>query len=201
MSLSDLASLGSFVSGFAVLISLIFLYFQLRQLNQQVKQAETNQQGAIQQARSISRIDMLRDRAADPALREAYSLANERPDDMTPAQYLQYTNHAVIAFLLAEEHYYQRKQGLVSDVAYEQFLSNLKRATFAQPGNRALWRQRRAGFTDEFAAFVDKVIDETRPRVFDTQSSLARWKADAKSEIERTVASQERGIEKETASY
>lgn len=33
MSRSDLASLGSFVSGFAVLVSLVFLYFQLRQMN------------------------------------------------------------------------------------------------------------------------------------------------------------------------
>jgi hypothetical protein len=31
MSLSDLASLGSFVSGFAVLISLIYLALQVRQ--------------------------------------------------------------------------------------------------------------------------------------------------------------------------
>jgi hypothetical protein len=42
MSLSDLASLGSFVSGAAVLVSPVFLYFQLRQLSGQVKQAEKN---------------------------------------------------------------------------------------------------------------------------------------------------------------
>jgi hypothetical protein len=40
MSLSDLASLGSFVSGVAVLVSLVFLYFQLRQMNAQVLQTE-----------------------------------------------------------------------------------------------------------------------------------------------------------------
>ena len=40
MSLSQLAEIGSFVSGVAILASLIFLYFQLRQINKQVKQAE-----------------------------------------------------------------------------------------------------------------------------------------------------------------
>jgi hypothetical protein len=40
MSLSQLAEIGSFTSGVAILASLIFLYFQLRQINQQVKQAE-----------------------------------------------------------------------------------------------------------------------------------------------------------------
>ena len=43
MSLSQLAEIGSFTSGVAILASLIFLYFQLRQINQQVKQAEKNQ--------------------------------------------------------------------------------------------------------------------------------------------------------------
>jgi len=44
MTRSDLASLGSFASGFAVLVSLIFLYFQLRLVNRQVLQAERQQQ-------------------------------------------------------------------------------------------------------------------------------------------------------------
>jgi hypothetical protein len=49
MSLSALAEIGSFISGVAILSSLIFLYFQLRQINHQVKQAEKNQRSAIRQ--------------------------------------------------------------------------------------------------------------------------------------------------------
>ena len=45
MSLSDLASLGSFVSGLAVMISLIYLAVQIRQ-------AERNQKAMIQQGRT-----------------------------------------------------------------------------------------------------------------------------------------------------
>ena len=49
MTLADLAALGSFVSGFAVLVSLVFLYFQLRQLNAQVLQGERNQRALLNQ--------------------------------------------------------------------------------------------------------------------------------------------------------
>jgi hypothetical protein len=58
MSLSDLASLGSFVSGIAVLLSLVFLYFQFRQVNLQVKQTEKNQQALIRQNRATRSVDL-----------------------------------------------------------------------------------------------------------------------------------------------
>jgi len=51
MSLSDLASLGSFVSGLAVLISLIYLAIQ-------VQQAEQNQKAQIQQGRAARLVDL-----------------------------------------------------------------------------------------------------------------------------------------------
>jgi len=51
MTLSDLAALGSFVSGVAILVSLVFLYFQLRQVYAQIRLAERNQQATIQQDR------------------------------------------------------------------------------------------------------------------------------------------------------
>ena len=49
MSLSDLASIGSLVSGMAVLVSLIFLYIQLREIHSQVLQAEKNQRAMMNQ--------------------------------------------------------------------------------------------------------------------------------------------------------
>jgi hypothetical protein len=52
MTLSDLAALGSFVSGVAVMVSLVFLYFQVRQVNLQVRQAERNQRATIAQVRA-----------------------------------------------------------------------------------------------------------------------------------------------------
>src|SRR5690348_11172706 len=51
MTLTDLASLGSFVSGVAVLISLIYLALELRH-------AERNQRALVQQGRSARLVDM-----------------------------------------------------------------------------------------------------------------------------------------------
>jgi hypothetical protein len=60
MSLTDLASIGSFVSGVAVLASLVFLYIQLRQLRAQLAQAEVNQREMINEASATRLSDYLR---------------------------------------------------------------------------------------------------------------------------------------------
>ena len=59
MSLSDLAALGSFVSRMAVLASLGFLYFQMRQITEQVRQAERNRQAIMQQGRAARHIPVV----------------------------------------------------------------------------------------------------------------------------------------------
>jgi len=64
MSLSDLASLGSFVSGVAVLISLIYLALQVRQ-------AEKNQRSLMQQGQANRICDLLL-RNSDPSLAMIY---------------------------------------------------------------------------------------------------------------------------------
>jgi hypothetical protein len=51
MTLSDLAPIGSFISGLAVLVSLVFLCFQRRQVGAQVQQTELHQQASIRQGR------------------------------------------------------------------------------------------------------------------------------------------------------
>ena len=58
MTLSDLASIGSLVSGMAVLASMVFLYFRLRQMNAQAQQAERNQRAVIRLGRVAQRIDL-----------------------------------------------------------------------------------------------------------------------------------------------
>src|SRR5215472_12830534 len=85
MSLSDLASIGSFVSGIAVLVSLLFLYFQVRQVNQQVIQAERNQRALIQQGRAQRAADHAW-RMADPELATTYWKGVRRPEDLSLAE-------------------------------------------------------------------------------------------------------------------
>jgi hypothetical protein len=84
MSLSDLASLGSFVSGFAVLFSLIYLALQVRQ-------TKRNQQIAIRHSRA-SRIVDLQLALADPAVADAWLHGSGSPQEITQTELGQFIN-------------------------------------------------------------------------------------------------------------
>src|ERR1700734_1670204 len=64
MTLSDLASIGSLVSGFAVLISLIYVAIQIRQ-------TERNQRTILQQGTSNRAVELVR-HWSDPHIAAAY---------------------------------------------------------------------------------------------------------------------------------
>lgn len=186
MSLSDLASLGSFISALAVLISLIFLYFQLRQLAVQVKQAEKNQQAAIQQSRNHRRIDMFMDRATNPALAEALAVSGSRPNELTMTQWLQTQAYSAASFGLAEDTFLQHKYGLLSDEFFDAWLPSMK-FTLSAPSARASWKRSRRAFGPEFVEFIDRLIVETPSAWTDSTVAFANWKLEATAEIARAA--------------
>ena len=85
MTLSDLASIGSLVSGVAVFGSLVLLFFQLRQLNQQVRLAEKNQQAAVRQGRITRSVDIQLARS-DPSRADAYRRGLQNPGEITETE-------------------------------------------------------------------------------------------------------------------
>jgi hypothetical protein len=89
MSLSELAEMGSFISGVAILSSLVFLYFQLRQINQQVKQAEKNQQSAIRQGRATRTVDIVLT-GTEPSLADAFVKGTFGDEDISLTQLSQF---------------------------------------------------------------------------------------------------------------
>ena len=99
MSLSDLASLGSFISGLAVLISLIYLALQVRQ-------TKRNQQIAIRHTRA-SRIVELHLALADPGVAEAWFHGSGSPQKITQIELSQFTNLCRAFFFHFEDSFYQ----------------------------------------------------------------------------------------------
>src|SRR5215469_13977702 len=93
MSLSDLASLGSFVSGVAILISLVLLYFQLRQVNAQMQQADRNQQSLMLQSRANRVVQLNLSYATNAELSQALSNALYTPDQLTAPQLVQFSGY------------------------------------------------------------------------------------------------------------
>ena len=159
MSLSDLASLGSFVSGVAVLVSLIFLYFQLRQLGNQVTQAEKNQKASIRQGRA-SRSSAIAMGVADPSLADAVLKAFTGAPDLTATQLYQFNRYCFAVFNGHEDSFYQNQDGLLTGSSFASVVNSMGRG-FRLPSYRVQWKRLRTFYGAEFAEFVDGVMART----------------------------------------
>src|SRR5690349_4060192 len=110
MSLSDLASIGSLVSGVAVLVSLVYLSVQ-------VKQAERNQQASIRAARATRIIDLFMG-TTEPSMADAVAKGMQDSDDMTDTQIAQFTAYTSARFFNAEDTFYQYREGLLNEFSF-----------------------------------------------------------------------------------
>src|SRR5690349_18974284 len=110
MSLSDLASIGSLISGMAVLISLVYLGLQVRQ-------AARNQRALMQQGRA-DRVANACLALAEPGLSLVYN-KGLRGEDLTPEELEQFVLLCRAAFLSGEDTFLQHLSGHFDEVAYE----------------------------------------------------------------------------------
>jgi len=167
MSLSDLASVGSFVNGFAVLISLVYLSLQVRQ-------TKRNQQIAIRHSRA-TRIVELQLALADSGVAPAWLHGAATPQAMTQAELSQYLNLCRALFFHFEDSFYQREEGLLNDAAFETVVAGA-RLSARSPGWRAAWKIMRPNFGGGFLKFMDGVVAgaAAEPPV---DLSLDSWKA------------------------
>jgi hypothetical protein len=175
MGLSDLAALGSFVSGFAVLTSLIYLALQVRQ-------SERNQKISIRHSR-VSRIVDLQVALADPAVADAWLHGSGNPAALTQTELSQFINLCRALFFHFEDSYYQREEGLLNDDAFETVVAGV-RLLARSPGFRAAWKLARANFGGRFLSFMDGVVAEAsaEPGV---DVSLDAWKVAYAAEVTR----------------
>lgn len=179
MTLSDLAALGSFVSGIAVLASLIFLFFQMRQMSEQVRQTERNQQALIAHGR-VNRASDINMRLADPTLAEAVWKANTGADDLNLTQLWQHLYYSGAVFSGWSDSFYQFKSGLMNadDFASER---NAIKFIMAPPAMRTAWKLSHAMYRKDFVEFMDGLIAETPVRL-QHGDLLERWKSTFLSE-------------------
>jgi hypothetical protein len=173
MSLSDLASLGSFVSGFAVLTSLIYLALQVRQ-------AERNQQVSIRHSR-VSRTVELHLALADPAVADAWLHGTVSPQEITQTELSQFINLCRAHFFHFEDSFYQREEGLLNDSAFETVVAGA-RLLARSPGLRAAWKIARPNFGGRFLDFMDGVVAGSAVQL-PVDLSLEAWKVAFASEV------------------
>jgi hypothetical protein len=151
MTLSDLASIGSLVSGVAVLVSLIYLALQVRQ-------SDRNQRTLLQQG-SSARNAQSAAALSEPHLAELYAKAIHNETDFTTAQVVQLATVLRASLLGFQDQYMLKRLSLIDPVQFE----SQERAfslIFALPILRALWVSSRANYAPEFSSYVDALLKD-----------------------------------------
>jgi hypothetical protein len=151
MSLSDLAAVGSFVSGIAVVFSFIFLALQVRQANR-------NQRSLMQQARTGRNVEILL-RMADDGLSETIAEANTNCAGMSDAR--TWSFYALIAaiFWSYEDSFLQFEARTLDASSWTSDVATLRRLV-ASPPYRAAWKMARDGMSGNYRDYIDSLMRE-----------------------------------------
>jgi hypothetical protein len=167
MTLSDLASIGSLVSGVAVLVSLVYLSLQIRQNARHSK-------ALIQQGRAA--------RIADTALRLAELRESDGLDkcfegspDVSAKDLARFLYTCRAAFVSAEDSFFQKRNGLLDDIAFQSYEASL-RVGFGAPGLGAGWLMTREMYEPEFRAYMDGMLGDARSNASGASRGLANWR-------------------------
>src|SRR5262249_9711593 len=153
--------LGGFVSGVAVLASLVFLFLQMRQMTEQVRQTEKNQRATINQGRIAQSSDRLL-RWSEPSLARAFfkGLWGDEPS-AEQLDFLQYFFMLTTLLRSIEDAHFQRDLDLLDEPVLQNQLYPL-RSVLSTARGKALWRASKANYDPAFVARVD-AIDASLP--------------------------------------
>ena len=192
--LADLAALGSFLSGIAVLISLIFLWWQLRQLNAQVAQGEKTQQAIIKQSRT-ERVMQVNARLTDGAFAKVIQRIGTNADDLTAQEVAQFAAHARTVFQNGEDSFAQNRRGVSAPDDYQAFVQALEWSMLG-PAIRVSWRQHRGLYPADYVAFMDNILARTQARVIRPDVMLAEWRRAVAAESATAVETEDDAAER-----
>jgi hypothetical protein len=153
MSLSDLASIGTLISGVAVLVSLVYLGLQTRQNTKHTR-------ALIHQGRTDGIADWLNVLASDPTLLDIYLRGSAGDRTMTDAEAARFVVISTARLYSFEDQFYQHREGLLSEARYAGLLNAVK-GSLRYPGSRACWALMRTTFDQGFQKFMDDALRDT----------------------------------------
>ena len=161
MSLSDVASIGTLLSAIAVLVSLVFLYFQLRQVSAQVRQTERNQRSIINQG-ATTRSMQTNSWLCEAHMSEVLTKAMSNPLVFTDVEALQLTGVVRNVLLSFQDALTQHRGGLVDDITLHHAEASL-RFWLSVPALRASYKMYASSYASELQGAVDQIIATTPP--------------------------------------
>jgi hypothetical protein len=166
MSLTDLASIGTLVSGVAVVISLIYLGLQIRQNTR-------HQRASMQQGRSARMVDIML-RSAEPDMVQTILRGRAGDPDMSPLELETFLRATTAFFLSFEDGFVLRRSGMLDDTTIAGDDAALKNHILPWPGYRTAWDMLKSGMQPDFRDYVDSLAVQTPIR--SASDRLAIWK-------------------------
>lgn len=152
MTLSDLAALGSFVSGIAVLISLIYVAIQIRQ-------TERNQRTLLQQETSSRNIESIQ-HWADPAVAAAMLKVLGGEADLTEVDIYVLQIQLRITLTSMQDGFLLHNLSMIDSIQFESGVRSIKNL-LGFPALRAIWNTSKHTYSPEFVEWFDAHIRDT----------------------------------------
>jgi hypothetical protein len=152
MTLSDLAALGSFVSGIAVLISLIYVAMQIRQ-------TERNQRTLLQQETSSRNIESIK-HWADPAVAGAMLKVLGGDADLTEADIYALQIQLRLTLTSAQDSFLLHSLSMIDNIQFESGVRSIKNL-LGYPVLRAIWNTSRQTYSPRFVEWFDAQIRDS----------------------------------------
>jgi hypothetical protein len=173
MSLEHLYYLSQTIAAAAVLASLIYLALQTRQ-------AARNQRAQIHDSRALWIVGVIQ-KSTDPVLHEILVAGARADPSLSKERAGQFASYALSYFIVWEEMFRQRRDGMIDDSRWrssEIFLKQYLRG----PGWRAAGRQFLPICDAGFSALLERLMAEARSDKTPVTGSVDSWRALASEE-------------------
>jgi hypothetical protein len=171
MDLDTLAKLGEFVGGFFVVVSLVYLAYQVRQ--------NTRSLHSENYARVLESMSTLQSRCAvDSELNHVIVVGAEDPGRLTRAERIRFSWALYELFGTAEFMYHQSLEKALPPAVWARWEATLG-WWLSHPGMRAWWSAKATPFAKDFQALGDDLIRNDR---FD-KAAAERWRQFVAGEV------------------
>jgi len=155
VTLETLANLGEFISGIAVVLSLVYVAFQVRQNTQSLRTENY--------ARALDRVATMQARlSADPSLAAVFGRGVVDTSALTVEQRIQFAWAFYEMFGAFEFMYHQSQAGALEAEVWERWSATLS-WWISLPGVQSWWRAKPAPFSSSFSAFVEARLGTSPP--------------------------------------
>ncbi len=165
--LTDIAAVSGIVSSAAVALTLVYVALQLRQ-------AERNQRGLMQQGRANRLVSILF-QLVEPHHSALYLKGSRTPGDLSADELERFLIIQRAIFLSGEDSFLQHQLGLLDDASFRSYAAGARAQLGSSEGMRAAWRILAPGFGADFTAFIEGQLAQVSARPVPDQ--LTQWAA------------------------